>query len=406
VSAPVETSPQEVTVRRLGEAGSEMAVFEFQGELREQIVASLQEGFLATGRYLPDAKLVSPQTASSVAFAGVAGGAAVWSASMAPTLYIATANPSTLMSLGNAGGVGSAVMGSSGIVGQAPFLPVASSLPVVAPLLAIQALNTALMMQQFKQVDKKLDAIKSTLDRAIARAEATHAGELLAASRVVDEVYQQYEVEGEFSTDMLVRLSLAERDVRSLAARFVQLVEAQDETKVDDILELRHSNYDAHSAMLASFLDLRVAYLRVCVDMQENPRSVELGIEHLKGRIDEGVELWQKLIKRSQKLKERIGDLESKRQDMNWADRNLPRVLGGEGSSNEKNLERLRAAYLSTLESEREIMEGFDALVSSAKTTRRELDELPHAQAQASTLVYWEDANGKHSFVTNENLVA
>ncbi len=86
---------------------------------------------------------------------------------MAGTALGATANLATLMAI--KGGVGTAVMGATGIVRHAPFIPVVSSLPVVAPILAVQALNTAMMMQQFERVDRQLDLIKNQLDRLMAR---------------------------------------------------------------------------------------------------------------------------------------------------------------------------------------------------------------------------------------------
>lgn len=393
---------QEVAVRRLGKEGADLAVFEFQGKLRDLLISSLREGYLTTGNYVADAKAVSPQGAMSLAVAGAAGGATVLSAAFSSTLFMATANPATLMTLGN--GVGSAVMGASGIVAQAPFIAVASSLPVVAPILAVQALNTAVMMQQFKQIDRKLDVIKSTLDKAIARIEATHAGELLAASRIVDEVYSQYSLEGAFSSDMLVRLALAERDVRALAARFRQLVEGRSTTNVDDIAEVKQANYDAHSAMLASFVELRVAYLRVCVDMQENPKSVNSSMERLKCVIDDGILFWQYLQDRSRVLKDEINQLEAKLQDMNWAARTFP---VGEGANLEKELAKRNAAYTSTMESEREIMSEFHSLIESARATRTALDaSAPLNGATSPTLVYWNDETGEHSFVTEKNLIS
>lgn len=401
MDAPAAEEPQEVAVRRLGREGSELAVFEFQGKLRELMIAGLREGYLATGNYVPDAKAVSPQGAMALAVAGAATGATALSAAFSSTLFMATANPATLMTLGN--GVGSAVMGAGGIVSQAPFIAVASSLPVVAPVLAVQALNTAVMMQQFKQVDRKLDTIKSTLNEAIARIEATHAGELLAASRTVDDVYRQYSLEGSFSNDMLIRLALAERDVRALAARFRQLVEARGTTSVDD-REVRQANYDAYSAMLASFVELRVSYLRVCVDMQENPKSVTSSMEHLKSVIDDGIVFWQQLQDRSRGLKDRIGQLEAKLQEMNWAARNLP---GGEGITLEKELTARNAAYTSTMESEREIMSEFHSLIESARATRKALEaSVPANGAASPTLVYWKDETGEHSFVTEQNLIS
>lgn len=397
-----EEVPQEVQVRRLGKEGAELAVFEFQGKLRELMISSLREGYLATGNYVPDARAVSPQGALSLAVAGAATGATALSAAFSSTLFMATANPATLMTVGN--GVGSAVMGAGGIVAQAPFIAVASSLPVVAPILAVLALNTAVMMQQFKQVDRKLDTIKSALDEVIARSEATHAGELLAASRTVDDVYRQYSLEGSFSTDMLVRLALAERDVRALAARFRHLVEARSATNIDDLKAVQQANYDAHSAMLASFVELRVSYLRVCVDMQENPKSVTSSMEHLKAVIDDGIVFWQQLQDRSRGLKDEIGQREAKLQDMNWATRNLP---GGEGATLEKELAKLKDAFTATMESERKIMSEFHSLIESARTTRKALETSgPTNGTTSPTLVYWKDETGEHSFVTEQNLIS
>lgn len=391
---------QEVAVRRLGSDGAELAVFEFQGNLRDVMISSLREGYLTTGNYVSGAKAVSPQGAMSLAVAGAAAGATALSAAFSSTLFMATANPATLMTLGS--GVGSAVMGAGGIIAQAPFIAVASSLPVVAPVLAIQALNTAVMMKQFKQVDQKLDTIKSTLDKAIARIEATHAGELLAASRIVDNVYLQYSIEGSFSHDMLVRLALAERDVRALAARFRQLVAARGTAILDDPAEVQQANYDAHSAMLASFVELRISYLRVCVDMQENPKSVNSSLKQLKVVIDNGIVFWEQLQDRSRALKSEIDNIEGKLSDMNWAARNFP---VGEGASLEKELAKRKAAYTSTMESEREIMREFHSLIESARNTRKALDE-PAGEKNSPTLVYWKDEAGEHSFVTEQNLIS
>lgn len=400
----ISGSPQEVAVRRLGADGAELAVFEFQGELRDLLISSLRRGYLTTGDYVPGARAVSPQGAMSIGVAAAATAATGLSAAFSSTLFMATANPATLMTLGS--GVGSAVMGASGIVAQAPFIAVASSLPVVAPILAIQALNTAVMMQQFKQVDRKLDTIRHTLDTAIARIEATHAGELLTASRIVDDVYRQYGLTGSFSNDMLVRLALAERDVRGLTARFRQLVEGREFTNFEDLREVQQANFDAHSAMLGSFLELRVAYLRVCVDMQENPKSVESSLQILKASIDDGVEFWQRLFERSQKLKTGIDGIEAKLQDMNWVKRNLPGFLGGEGGSAERELTKLRSAYTATMESEREIMREFHSLIDAAKATRKNLDApAPANGIDSPTLVYWKDEAGDHSFITDLPLV-
>lgn len=391
-----ESTPEEVAVRRFDAGGSEIAVFEFQGELRDLMISSLRNGLLATGSYVADARAISPQGVLSMAVAGAAVGGTALSASLSSTLFMATADPATLMKLGQ--GVGSAVMGVNGVVAQAAFIPVASSLPIVAPILAMQAVSTAVTLQQFQQVDRKLDAIKSTLDAAIARSEATHVGELLTASSIVDEVYERYEQEGSFSSDMLIRLALAERDVRRLAERFRYLVDSHSTAEVIEVDEAQRAKYDSHSAMLASFLDLRIAYLRVCVDMQEHPKSVESSVGQLKEKIEAVTDFWQNLLSRSDALREAIADREKSLSDMNIAERILPDFMGGRGAAKEKELDALKHAYLSTLENEKAIMKEFDSLIHSAKQTLKALETSHGGPKSSPTLVYWQDETGEHSF--------
>ncbi|WP_156253077.1 hypothetical protein [Pseudactinotalea terrae] len=404
MATPDDNNREKVPVRLFEAGDSEIAVFEFEGQLRDLMVSSLQRLHLTTGSYVSDAKAMSPQGVLSMAVAGASGAGTALSASLSSTLYMATADPATLMQLG--GGVGSAVMGVNGIVAQAPFIAIPSALPVLAPMMAMQALTTVVMLQQFQQVDRKLDTIKSTLDTAIARSEATHVGELLTASNIVDEVYQRYEREGSFSIDMLVRLALAEHDVRRLAGRFRYLVDSHSAAQVDEIADVRRANYDAHSAMLASFLDLRVSYLRVCVDMQEHPKSVSSSVEQLKEKIGAVTEFWQQLLNRSDVLREAIRERETQLNDMKWAERVLPEFIGGRGAAAERKLKALKDAYVSTMENELGIMKDFDSLIHSAKQTLRSLEQPAAAREAAPTLVYWRDETGEHSFYTEQLRVA
>ncbi len=404
MSASDEAVRDTVEVQRFDADGTEIAVFEFQGHLRDLMVSSLQAGYLATGGYTSDAKAVSPQGMLSMVVAGSAVAGTKLSAAMSSTLYMATADPSTLMSL--KGGVGSAVMGAKGIAAQAPFLPVASALPIVAPLMAMQAMSTVIMLQQFQHVDQKLDSIKTALDTAIARSEATHVGELLTASAVVDEVYRRYDLEGAFSNDMLIRLALAEHDVRRLTERFRYLVDAHSPSEVGEIADVRRANYDAHSAMLASFLDLRIAYLRVCVDMQEHPKSVQSSVAQLKAKIGSVTDFWQGLVNRSSDLRDAIHTAEKRLDDMGWAEKVLPEFIGGRGAAAEKKLNALKHAYVSTMENELGIMKDFDDLIHSARQTLKALENPKALSSQAPTLVYWRDETGEHSFSTKQLGVA
>lgn len=381
----------EMTVQRFGTGDNEVAVFGLQGEMRDQLLSSLKRGHLEAGRYTPDSRALSSQTMLSMLSTGSAAGGTAISAGLSSTLYMATADPSTLMQIGS--GFGSAVVGSGGITAQAPFIPVAASLPVVAPLMAMQALTAAVTLQQFKQVDQKLDTIKKKLDEAIAREEATITAELLSASDIADEVYRHFEANGAFSNDMLIRLAMAERDVRRVALRARFLVDAHTIEDATDEGKVHRSNYDAQSAMLATFLELRVAYLRLSVDMQENPKSVPESVEQLQTTLEDGAALWDRLLHRSSAIKEELETVKDKRNDMNPLVRKLNR---------ERAIDSLEAAYTHTLESEKRISQGFDALIRDAQETLETIKLRTRASSEPPALLYWRDETGDHCIYTNE----
>lgn len=381
----------EMTVQRFGKGANEVAVFEFQGELRERLLSSLQRGYLESGRYTPDARALSSQTMLSMVTTGTAAAGTAIAAGLSSSLFMATADPSTLMKIGS--GVGAAVVESGRITAHAPFIPVAGSLPIVAPLMAMQALTAAVTLQQFKQVDQKLDTIKKKLDEAVAREEATITAELLAASDIADEVYRQFQANGAFSNDMLIRLAMAERDVRRVALRARFLVDAHSIEDATDEGKIHRANYDAQSAMLATFLELRVAYLRLSVDMQENPKSVPDSVEQLQVTLEDGAALWDRLLHRSSEIKAELEKVRDRRNDMNPLMRTLNR---------ERAIDSLEAAYTLTLESEKRISQGFDALIRDAQETLETIKLQTQSNSEPPALLYWQDETGDHCIYTNE----
>lgn len=391
--------PQEVAVTRFTSGPTDVAVYEFQGKTRDLLLKSLNEAYLSTGRYAPDEHAVSPQGMMSLITAGTAAGATSVSATLAPTLFVATANPATLMHIG--AGLSTAVLGSGGIVAHAPFIPVAATLPVLAPLMAVHVLTVAMTMQQFQQVNKKLDSIKKTLDEVIARTEATHVGELITASKSIDEIAEQFAETGSFSLDMTVRLAIAERDVRRLAERYSYLVNSQKLADVEDVTDVRQLNYDAHSALLASFLGLRIAQLRVGINMQDNPAAAVSAHRRLKDTIANGITLWETLLHRSEQMRIEIGEIQEHFNDQPWLQKHIPEFVGGRGHAQAQRISALKDGYVAMLEDEKAIMEGFYSLIQSSKDMLTQLENPRTDSANAPALVYWDDENGRHSFTTD-----
>ncbi|MCY4075592.1 MAG: hypothetical protein OXH04_09220 [Acidobacteria bacterium] len=100
-------------------------------------------------------------------------GSTAASSLVAGNVFMATANPATLMTLGT--GVGSAVMGSSGIVAQAPFVAVSSALlPVVAPVVLFMTVASAIVDESFAPARSRMERWVSEFEAsaAVAREES------------------------------------------------------------------------------------------------------------------------------------------------------------------------------------------------------------------------------------------
>ncbi len=360
----------------------DLMISEFNGEVQQRILDRMNTAYLSTGKFFNDQMNVSPKIMSALILSGGVVGTSVSSA-MSSTLFMATANPDVLMKIGT--GVGSAVMGTQGIVAQAAFIPVASSIPVVAPLMAMHALSSVAMLQQFGAIDKKLDAIKETIDIMLERQELTEIAKLLVAVQMVDELYMQYKQAGYFSTDMLMRLALAERDTAIISKRYEMLSKTMQSKS-------NFADSDAHCTMLASFLNLRVKFLRTSVDAQENPQSVHHSTDRFMSSLKNSISLWDVLLHKSDGLKEKMDKLS----DEISKEKPVRNVLG----SKRKELDRITKDYNAAVKRERDIGQDFYSLIDMA----RQLSEVSSA-IPPPTLLYWHDNEGEHCIATNEHII-
>ena len=243
------------------------------------------------------------------------------------------------------------------------------------------------MLQQFSALDKKLDAIKGSIDAMMARQEVTKVAELFTAVNIVDEIYLQYGQAGHFSTDMLIRLALAELDAMRLSRRY-EMLESSDS---DEKSAKSFDNYDTYCTMLSSFLNLRVKYLRTCVDVQENPQFIQRSSENYSVLLKDTISLWDRLLSKSEKMKDDIEVLEKKVENAN--------VIQKIAQSSKKELSKKKDEYTAVIEKERIILKDFHSLIDLAK----QISETPESKT-LPTLLYWHDADGEHCIATNENV--
>ena len=106
---------------------------------------------------------------------------------MAGSVFLATANPATLMTIGT--GVGTAVMGPAGIVAQAPFIAASSALiPVVAPLMFFTTVSSVMMCARLDRAQQALGRLSDAVERVRRLLDAEDYARFETAAERIDEI--------------------------------------------------------------------------------------------------------------------------------------------------------------------------------------------------------------------------
>ena len=288
------------------------------GRTRDALIASLTNSLATTGKYTPDARAVSPQILGLTASTATAVASTAASAAIAPTLFMATANPATLMQLGS--GVGSAVMGAGGIVAQAPFIPVAASMPVVVPLALMGVVNTAVTMRQFQAVNAKLDTLANTLTNLLVRADITQIAGLIAASKTLGDITEEYGELGHFTPSMTARFAVAEQALEAVARRQELLLLSAENRALDTGTPIEDVIRDINAAGLAYITEVQVHALYVALALQESPALVTKRTQQLTDCITRTNDRWSELKNLSERVKDRIASLEESDHKKSWGE--------------------------------------------------------------------------------------
>ena len=355
------------------------------GRTRDALIASLTNSLAATGKYTPDARAVSPQVLGSTASTATAVASTAASAAIAPTLFMATANPATLMQLGS--GVGSAVMGAGGIVAQAPFIPVAASLPVVAPLALMGVVNTAVTMRQFQAVNAKLDTLANTLTDLLARADITQIAGLIAASKTLGDITEEYGELGHFTPAMIARFAVAEQALAAVARRQELLLLSAERRALDPETDIEDVIRDVNAAGLAYITEVQVHALHLALALQESPALVTKRTQQLTECIDKTNERWSTLKNLSEGVKAKITEYEEEDQKKSRFSRQT------------HDLSALKERREKILENEKALIDEHGTKLEAFKELSQSLREQQESHA---TLVYWRDEAGEHSFLTEQ----
>ena len=211
---------------------------------------------------------------------GGAGGTAAASL-LAGNVFLATANPATLMTIGT--GVGSAVMGPTGIVATAPFVAATGALiPVLAPVMLFTTVSSMMMCARLDHVQRTLGRLFEVVEGVRRLLDAEDYALFETAAERIDEIRSEFERCQRFASDVPGKLSLVEHDVSVLRSKYGLLMTGEV-----------HSEADARSAVsglnrffLASLYDIQVDLLQLHVALQNDPDVVEFRQSRLREKAE------------------------------------------------------------------------------------------------------------------------
>ncbi|QSX04796.1 hypothetical protein JYG23_08755 [Sedimentibacter sp. zth1] len=375
-------------------SNEQFGLIAINGKIKDALLTKFNETYQSQGSYFNNGGKASDKCMRSILATGT--GALGLSSAASGTLFMATVNPATLMTLRN--GVGSAVMGSGGIVAQAPFIPISGALmPVAAPLLAYQAVSTITIMQQFETINEKLANIEKTLNRILHRSEATYIGEIISSSARLNSIETEYSLTNYFSQDMIIRLTFIENTINTVFERYKFLYESLgiNSNLLSEDIDIMQT--DAIMVTILSILDLRIDTLRIKISLQENPGFMKILTEQLIEKIERYKILWSNIEQSPKKIQEITQSMSQTINNLNWWKKQMPGWIGGNRKlrkESEKNIFEInqKNMYSNT----EEIINGAKEAINIGNNL------LDQAQQKQQMLLYWEDLNGVHSYYTNE----
>ena len=378
------------------DGGDKFGIIAINGKLRSAIINNLEINYATQGSYVKTGGVLSEHCVPSLLFGGI--GALGTTAATSGSLFIATANTDTLMTIG--GGVGSAVMGATGkIVGQAPFVAVSGALmPVTAPLLAFQALSSVMLMQQFAAVNEQLNQMRHEVSRILQRNEATFIGELISSASKLSAIEQEYNIAHRFSNDMAMRLALIENKINPHFERYRYLYQSRSIDGTIKADELRVKNSDAYIATLLSVLDLQTDLLRLKLTLQENPAFLSTLSSNLIRKTEQYQSFWGCVENNPSQVEELTQTFQRTLSAMNGWQKLMPQWLGGKRDMR-TSTERAKSSL-----DEVNTRSNTKNMVETAKAAQSIGKSITDSIGQAS-LLYWEDRSGKHSYYTHDVII-
>ena len=218
-------------------------------------------------------------------------GSTAASSLLAGNVFLATANPATLMTIGT--GVGSAVMGPTGIVTHAPFIAASSALtPVVAPVMLFTTVSSVMMCARLDRVQRTLGRLSEAVERVRRLLDAEDYGRFEAAAERIDEIRSEFEHCRRFAGDVPDKLARVDHDVGVLRSKYGRLMTRNVHSEDD----ARSAVSDLDRFFLASLYDVQIDVLQLYLALQNDPDVVQFRRSRLGDKIERYGEDFRQLL--------------------------------------------------------------------------------------------------------------
>lgn len=333
--------------------GKELGVIDLGTDLSRELRLQMDRNILTRGEPFESGGMLG-----TACLPIVGAGAVTASALSAGNVFLATANPATLMRIG--AGVGTAVVGRGGaIVAHAPFVAAGSAIvPVVAPVMFFMTVSSMMMCARLDQVQASLDQLAKAVEQLLFRQTADDYAILASALGRLRDLSEEFDGCGRFTDEMRTRLALAERDLNVLHHKYVFLLKRPVASEVD--ANLAPSAIEFFTA--ASLADLQIDRLRLKMALQDNPNDAYRRISTLNSKMADYEQSFRDLLE-NDSVRDYREQLQDSVDNMGWWKRNV--FERGTRVEKEAEIERVQSGPERRLATQRlDISEWSDDLAS------------------------------------------
>ncbi len=180
------------------------------------------------------------------------------------------------------GGVGSAVMGTTGIVAQAPFIAASTAIvPVVLPVMFFMTVHSMMTSVRFDRLEASLNRLAQMVEEVLKRDVAEDYGEVLSALSRLQDISSEFEGSRRFTDEMKIRLALVERDLNAVHYKYDLLTGRTLSTETGAKLVPTDQHLYAMSGVASVYVDRQ----RLRLALQDNPDDVARRVMELHQKV-------------------------------------------------------------------------------------------------------------------------